>query len=356
MLIPNFRRSRQVVDELACGWPFTPEAKNPRALYLRDNENPYGGAFRQYPEDPFGKESLAQAYLKLIEDLDRMSGGVDQGLSTSNILLTQGAAGALEQVFKAFFEPGIDEVILTSPSFGVFSRLARIYRIATHNIPLSGEGFDRLDVEAICKSKAKGIVLCDPNNPVGNRLHAEDVTQLLENFKGVVIVDEAYVEYSRRCSNLKHLKQCPHLVILRTMSKALGMAGLRIGAAIGSVDMIEPLRRVQLPFAISSIAADWCQSAIGRSDEIHAGIEQFCVERDRVHRELSRLPYVSGIWGEDGGFLTIRTSHINDVTRVLRTQQIEPAFNPQGLQGYIRISIGTPSDNDRLIQALRTLT
>jgi histidinol-phosphate aminotransferase len=356
MLIQNFRRNRQVVDELAFGWPFVTEARNPHAIYLRNNENPYGGDFRHYPEDQFGKESLPEAYLKLIGSFERMSGGAEHGLSAPNILLTQGAAGALEQVFKAYFEPGIDEVILTSPSFGIFSRVARIYRIATHKIPLSGDGFDRLDIEAICKSKAKGIVLCDPNNPVGSRLHPEDVTRLLENFNGVVIVDEAYVEYSRRCSNLKHLKTFPHLVILRTMSKALGMAGLRIGAAIGSADMIEPLRRVQLPFAISSIAADWCQSAIGRSDEIHAGIEQFRVERDRVHRELRRLPYLSGIWGEDGGFLTIRTSCMNDVARVLLAKQIEPVFNPEGLQDYVRISIGTPYENDCLIQALQMLT
>lgn len=348
--------ARQVVNELDMGFPFTPEPRDARTIYLRNNENPFGGAFRTYPEEPCDEPGLAQCWLDLIAGLEhRHDPRLDYRLTAANILLTHGAAAALEQIFKAYFEPGLDRIIVTPPLFGVFTRLARIYDIDACPITLQGDGFDRLDLETISASNAKGILLCDPNNPVGSRLHPDDIAQVLEQFPGVVVIDEAYVEYSRRPSNLRHLETCSRLLILRTMSKALGMAGLRIGAAIGAAEMIEPLRRVQLPFAVSSIAATWCRSAMTDHSAICDGIQRFRAERDRVADALRLLPYVTGLWGEDGGFLTIRTSRAHEVGRALHAARIQPTFNPQGLQGFIRLSIGMPHENDCLLRMLHAL-
>jgi len=355
MDIKESQTSRQIVAGLDMGWPFSSEVHDSDIIYLRDNENPFGGIFNRYPHYQRGRDSLSESYLRLIVDMDGMNGGAGCALEVSNILLTQGAGGALEQVFKACFEPGVDVIALTSPAFSVFSRLATIYKIGVCTIPLQGEGFDRLDIQALCESNAKGVVLCDPNNPIGSRIHPDDVVALLESFTGWVIIDEAYVEYSRQCSNLRHLRRFPQLVILRTMSKALGMAGLRIGAAMGAADTIEALRRVQLPFSTSEIAADWCQSALENRRDIRLGIEKFRIERDRVYDELRRLPYLSGLWGEDSGFLTLRTSRIDELVQALEVARIKPVINPAGLQGFIRISIGTAHENDCVIKSLKSL-
>lgn len=336
--------------------PLVSGISNSQTLYLRDNENPYGTQFRNYPNlDKDGLVMFVQTYLALIEKIDRDHGGRSPSLHASNIIFTSGAACAIEQVFKAYFEPGVDQVVITPPCFGAFSRLAAIHGVTCVEAPLGGRAYDRLDIDGICSSGAKGIVLCDPNNPVGSRLQARDVLALLERFSGLVVIDEAYVEYSQRPSNLMHLSDFPQLLILRTMSKALGMAGLRIGAVLGSDALIEPLRRVQLPFAISSVSASAAYDALRQPEAILSGISQFCLERDIVYRALADLPHVSDIFGHDSGFLSIRTQRFSDAVRALTENRIQPVFAPEGLDGWIRISIGTPCQNERLINVLAGL-
>ncbi len=326
-------------------------------IYLRNNENPFGGDFRRYPgftQD--GLDDLVLQYLNLIKRFEHNCGSPPVDLDERNVLLTQGAASGLEQVFKAFFEPGIDSVVLTPPCFSIFPRIAAIYNISTDSVPLSGDEHNRLNVDAICQSGAKGIVICDPNNPIGSRLHPDDITRLLDNFKGLVVIDEAYVEYSRYPSNLVRLNSHPNLLIIRTMSKALGMAGLRIGTAIGSKDLILALSKVQLPFSVSSVAAREALTRLTNEEEIKSGIMRFRKERDRVFDALISLPFITGIWGSDGGFITIQVSDLDAVRNKLSNALIEPVYKPEGLSGYIRISIGTEVQNTHLIDSLRSLS
>jgi histidinol-phosphate aminotransferase len=325
-------------------------------LLLRNNENPFGTAYWRYPG--FGDDAipkLSESYLEMLELFELEHGAVPLGLDASNIIFTSGAACALEQALKAFFEPGVDRIALTPPCFGVFPRLAAIHRIDVVSVPLTGPAYDRLDIDALCESQVKGIVLCDPNNPVGSRLNPADIELLLARFPGLVIMDEAYVEYSRHPSNLRHLSEFPRLLILRTMSKALGMAGLRIGSAIGAKTLIEPMRRVQLPFPVSSVAADAAQAVLANPGKILRAIEQFRCERDAHFQALESLACVSGIWGDDCGFITIRTRFFDEAVSALRACRIEPLFNPDGMSNCIRFSIGTAGENERVVRALKSI-
>lgn len=347
--------ARNVIDELGPLVPKPLDPDKPPILLSRNNENPFGTEHCRYPG--FGNDAilkLPESYLEWLRLAEQTHHAAPLALNASNLILTTGAAGALEQVFKAFFEPGVDRIALTPPCFGVFSRLAAIHRIEVVQVPLLGSAYDRLDVDALCTSQAKGVVLCDPNNPVGSRLNQADLELLLTRFPGLVIIDEAYVEYSRQLSNLQHLEAFPRLLILRTMSKALGMAGLRIGAAIGAEELVEPLRRVQLPFAISSVAANAAHAVLADLASILRGIEQFRRERDALHQGLAALPSVSAIWGEDCGFISIRTRAFNKMVHALRACRIEPLFNPEGLHDCIRFSVGTASENERIIHALKS--
>ncbi|MDR5783502.1 aminotransferase class I/II-fold pyridoxal phosphate-dependent enzyme [Caballeronia sp. LZ065] len=348
--------ARSVIDEFGPLVPKPPDPDKLETLLLRNNENPFGTEHCRYPG--FGNDAmlkLPESYLNWLRSAEQTHHAAPLALNASNLILTMGAAGALEQVFKAFFEPGIDRIALTPPCFGVFSRLAAIHRIEVVAVPLTGPAYDRLDIDAMCESQVKGVVLYDPNNPVGSRLNQADIELLLTRFEGLVILDEAYVEYSRLPSNLRHLETFPRLLILRTMSKALGMAGLRIGAALGAERFIEPLRRVQLPFAISSVAANAAHAILAHPAQIMRGIEQFRNARDALYQSLASLACVSAIWGGDCGFITIRTHSFSNVVRALRACRIEPLFNPEGLHDCIRFSVGTAADNERVIRALRSI-
>lgn len=323
--------------------------------YFRNNENPFGSKYNRYPGYSNDKiKELPGAYLELIQGLDINLGARNHNLNNTNIVFSQGAASGFEQVIKVFFEPNKDSVLLIQPSFSVYSRVAKIHNIDVKEIHLTGENFDMLDIEEICKSKVKGIVLCDPNNPICNRINRDFIKTLVDSFKGLIIIDEAYVEYSNFVSNLNYIKYNQNVIILRTMSKAMGMAGLRIGAIIGYSDYITAISRVQLPFSISSCAANHAYSRIKEKDNILRQIAMFKKERNRFYQALLKFPFFSHVFGEDGGFLTVRTDYIDKIEKFLHSNRLEPVFKPEGMKNWIRISLGTREQNDLFIKALES--
>ncbi|WP_324284994.1 aminotransferase class I/II-fold pyridoxal phosphate-dependent enzyme [Enterobacter ludwigii] len=350
---PVSAMARKIVQQLSPYRPFIHNDRSEHMIVLTNNENLYGGEFSTYPDTgKSGLEAFAASYLNLLTCIEGFHDTGHPALTPENIILTSGSAVALEQIFKAYFEPGKDVVTLTPPFFGIFSRLAQIYNIQINSVPLSGPEYNRLDVNAICNSGTKGVILCDPNNPTGNRICPGDIAALLERYQGLVVIDEAYVEYSHHSSALKHLSSHPNVLVLRTFSKAMGMAGLRIGAVIGDSSFIEPLRRVQLPFALSSIAVERARHLIEQPDTIIAGIRRFQHERDRLYSILKTVPAIEAVWGNDAGFLTIQVKHIERFSDAFHRYHIHAVFNPEGMENYIRISPGTPGQNDYLVQAI----
>ncbi|GGU93899.1 hypothetical protein GCM10010211_71030 [Streptomyces albospinus] len=239
--------ARKIVRETPTPREFDRRPEELGLVNLSYDENPFGGPHRQYP--PHTPQLPVHRYvqaLAAVEPPDPDRPQITWG--PRNVLLTRGAVDALDLVFKACFEPGQDAVAVTPPNFSVFDGCAALHGIACHQVPLHGDRYDRLDTERLLALPVKGIILCDPNNPTATRVHTGDIEYLLAHFDGLVVIDEAYAEFSGGPSHRHRIGEHPNLVILRTFSKALGIAVLRLGAAMAAPALITALRRVCPPF------------------------------------------------------------------------------------------------------------
>ncbi|GAA3090058.1 aminotransferase class I/II-fold pyridoxal phosphate-dependent enzyme [Streptosporangium carneum] len=334
-------------------FPFEPPPGRHDLINLRDNENPFGGPQRHYPDNTNG--DLVAAYVRALDVVEVAPGSDTPGWhwGADNILITRGAADALDLVFRAFFDPGADAVAVTPPTFAIFDELATVYGVARRPVPLLGEDLDRLDVGRLMKLPVKGVLLCDPGNPTGTCLAPEDVLLLLDSFDGLVVIDEAYVECSGRPSYRHLIPDHPNLVVLRSMSKALGMAALRLGAVLAHPELVLALRKVRLPFALPGPVTAQAMNELSRPALLRAQIETFAEERDRFAAELARCPGVGRVFAE-AGFVTVEGDA--ELASLLRLAGFDTLPEPMGWPGHVRISIGRPSDNSRLIAALKTTT
>ncbi|PTL75945.1 aminotransferase class I/II-fold pyridoxal phosphate-dependent enzyme [Vitiosangium sp. GDMCC 1.1324] len=336
--------SRDGLRSMKPAFSFPTRSEDRGMVNLRDNENPFGGAQNRYPDNM--ALGLAVRYVDALDVVEQTRS--DSG-TPETLILTRGAGDALDLVFRAFFEPGKDAIAITSPTFRLFDELAAVHGLGLHRIALQGDAFDRLDVEALCALPVKGIVLCDPNNPMGTSLHPDDVSRLLSAFKGLVLIDEAYVEYTKRRSYRHVIHSHPNLVVVRSMSKALGMAGLRLGAAFAQAPLIAAMRKVRLPFALPRPVIEQAHAELADAKRLRAQIDAFITERDRFAALLRGCPNIERVYA-DAGFVTIRADAA--LGAHLAHAGFDTVPNPMGWPGYIRISIGTPEINDRVISAL----
>lgn len=338
--------SREAVRSMTPAFSFPNRSEDRGMVNLRDNENPFGGTQNRYPDNM--TLELAARYVAALDVIE----GVDSsGGEPPPVVLTRGAADALDLVFRALLEPGRDAIAVTPPNFRLFDELAAVHGLGLHRIGLHGEAYDRLDVDALCALPVKGIVLCDPNNPMGTSLHPEDVAQLLARFSGLVLIDEAYVEYTKRRSYRHALRAHPNLVVVRSMSKALGMAGLRLGAVFAQAPLIAAIRKVRLPFALPAPVIEQARAELADPRRLRAQIDTFIAERERFATLLRDCPAIERVYA-DAGFVTVRAD--TALGAHLARAGFDTVPSPMGWPGCIRISIGTPEINDRVVAALRT--
>lgn len=341
---------RESVRSLTPAFSFPSRSEERGLVNLRDNENPFAGPQQRYP-DNFARE-LATRYLHALDVLETPPTIAVPHDACDGLLLTRGASDALDLIFRAFFEPGRDRVAVTPPNFRLFDELAAVYGVTVQRAPLAGDDLERLDVDALIARPAQGIVLCDPNNPVGSSLNPEDVAALLKAYDGVVVIDEAYVEYTRRPSYRHWIAAHPNLVVVRSLSKALGMAGLRVGAIFAQPSLIAALRKVRLPFALPRPVIEQACAELADPARLRAQIDAFIAERDRVADALRNTPAVSAVRA-NAGFISVRAP-----ARVIGAVQragFDPLPDPMGWTGHLRLSVATPDINDHLIDVLTHL-
>lgn len=336
--------SRQALRALTPTFSFPTRPEDRGLVNLRDNENPFGGGHSRYPDNVTDK--LAHCYLSALEVIEEMPPGSGE---EDRMLLTRGAGDALDLVFRALFEPGRDAIAIATPSFRLFDELALAQGLQLHRVQRQGESFDRIDVDLLCSLPVKGIVLCNPNNPMGTSIHPDDITDLLARFDGLVLIDEAYVEYSRRRSYRHSISDYPNLVVVRSMSKALAMAGLRLGAVFAQAPLIQEMRKVRLPFTLPRVVVDAALSELSDPRRLLDQIGRFIAERDRFANRLRSLPFIERVYA-DAGFVTVRAD--TGLAKHLLASGFETVPNPMGWPGHIRISIGIPDVNDRVIRAI----
>lgn len=322
------------------------EFKGQATVLLDANENPFGSPletdYNRYP-DP--------RQLVLKDKISRI-----KGVPAPNIFLGNGSDEAIDILFRAFCRPGIDNVVLVPPTYGMYEVSANINDVAVKKVNLT-PAF-QLDLEGIAEAidaNTRLIFLCSPNNPTGNSLDREDMETILANFNGIVVVDEAYINYARQRTFIQELTEYSNLVVLQTLSKAWGLAGLRLGMAFASEEIIEVFNKIKPPYNINQATQDLALKALERIEEVNEWTRQTVAEREQLVKSLLELPFVEHIYPSDANFILVKTLDPRGIYENLVGKGIilRDRSKVELCAGCLRITIGTPAENAKLMEALR---
>jgi histidinol-phosphate aminotransferase len=317
-------------------------------VFLDANENPYGSVtdqnFNRYP-DPY--QSDLKAEIAKIKEV-----------KSSQIFLGNGSDEAIDLLFRAFCNPGKDNVILLPPTYGMYEVSASINDIEIRRVSLT-EGFQLQPEKIIAATdeNSKIIFVCSPNNPSGNKVKREEIQFLLKNFKGIVVVDEAYIDFNDEPSFTTELDEFPNLLVIQTFSKAWGLASLRLGMAFGSEEIIRILNRIKPPYNISGLTQDTVLAAIRNTKRVEKMIGKILQERDFLEKKLAQMPFIQHIFPSQANFLLVKMPHASDAYNELIEQKIIVRNRSKVLlcDDCLRISVGTRSENEAFLQALENV-
>ncbi|GAB2602826.1 hypothetical protein GCM10027168_39860 [Streptomyces capparidis] len=314
---------------------------------LSGNTNPFVGAGSQYPH--LDTAELARTYLAAIAGLPGHDGV--EALGPDNLLFTSGAVDGVALLLAALASPG-EPVCVTPPTFELYGHFARLLRLPVVEVPLRGEDLSELDVERILAADPRVTVLCDPSNPVGTRLDPAQVHALVTRTRGLVVIDEAYVEFSEGPSYAGLIGQYDNLIVLRTMSKAWGLASARCGIALARPGVVDALRRVQVPFGFTDASQRAVRERLTASRRVLAAIRLIREERERMAAALADHPAVDRVFPSETNFLLVRLHKHERVMDHLRGAGIMVADTGQLVPATCRVSIGDRRANSALLDAL----
>ncbi len=316
------------------------------SIFLDANENafgsPLGTAYNRYP-DPL--------QMQLKEKISQV-----KGVPSQHIFLGNGSDEAIDLLFRIFCEPGKDNVIIFPPTYGMYEVCAEMNDVALKKIPLTSEF--QLDLDALEEAIdpfTKLIFICSPNNPTGNSILHPDIEMLLNNFQGLVVIDEAYINYSRQKTFIPALTEYPNLVILQTLSKAWGLAGLRLGMAFAGLPVIELLNKVKYPYNINTATQQLALEALNNINEVNNWIQVTVQQREWLGSELLQLPFTEDVYPSDANFILAKMNEARKVYEYLREKGIivRDRSNVILCDDCLRLTIGTPAENQTLLDALK---
>lgn len=313
---------------------------NQPEIFLDANENPYNNGINRYP-DPHQKALKAKvAEIK--------------GISADSLFIGNGSDEAIDLVYRVFCVPGASNAVSIAPSYGMYEVAAAMNDIEFRKVQLRPDF--SMDTEAMLSaadSKTRLMFICSPNNPTGNSFPVEQIEDILERFGGVVVLDEAYIDFSVRPSLTSLVKRYPNLIVLQTLSKAWGMAGLRIGLAIADPAVIALMSKVKYPYNINVLAQ---KMALMKLDEAakDKAVAEIVGQRFRLEKELAKCPEVKGIYSSDANFLLVRFENPDEVYERLLAGGVivRNRSKVSGCEGCLRITVGTPVENDKLLRLL----
>ena len=314
-------------------------------VYLDANENPFDNGVNRYP-DPQQR--------KLKEVIARR-----RGVAANQLLLGNGSDEVLDLIFRAFCIPNQDKIIVMPPTYGMYRVLANINCISLDEVPLNND-FQLVTKDILNQSSAqtKARFLCSPNNPSGNSFRREDILNLLQSFTGLVVIDEAYIDFSSQKSLVSDLSSYPNLIITQTLSKAYGLAGIRLGICIASEEIIDILNKIKPPYNINSLTQERAISALEDWDTTQGQVTQLIAERKGLFAQLEKISFVEKVYPSDANFLLVRVDDANkrysqlienDIVVRNRSKQV-------GCENCLRFSVGTPQENQILIETLNRLS
>jgi len=321
------------------------EFKGSASVLLDANENAYGSPLdRHYNRYPDPLQGALKQKLSTIK-----------GVPAQNMFLGNGSDEAIDLIFRAFCRPGVDNVILVPPTYGMYEVSANINDVAIRNVRLTTDF--QLDLEGVAEAidaNTRLIFLCSPNNPTGNSLNREDIETILANFDGLVVIDEAYINFSRQKSFIQELTEYGNLVVLQTLSKAWGLAGLRLGMAFASEEIIEVLNKIKPPYNINQATQELALQALDRVEVVNAWIRETVAERDQLAVNLQKLDIVLHVYPSDANFLLVKTVAPRPLYEYLVGEGIivRDRSRVELCEGCLRITIGTPDENRILLTAM----
>lgn len=313
-------------------------------VYLDANENPFRSDYNRYP-DPNQK--------KLKEKISQLKNN-DPG----KIFLGNGSDEAIDLIIRAFCEPDNDAVLVTEPTYGMYAVCAAINNVAVKSVTLTPL-FD-LDEDAVLNAIAptvKVIFLCSPNNPSGNLLSKEKIIRVLTHFNGIVVIDEAYIDFASDEGFLPVLHNYPNLIVLQTLSKAWGLAGLRLGMAFASAEIISILNKIKYPYNISSLTQQVVLEKLDAIEDKNKQVQQILAERSSLVNALQTLPLVKQVYPTDANFVLVKVTEARKVYNHLANHGIIVRDRSAVVlcEDCLRITVGTAEENRKLIDTLAKL-
>ncbi len=313
-------------------------------IYLDANENPYKNGVNRYPDPQQSNVKLVLATLNKV--------------SKNQILLGNGSDEVLDLIFRAFCEPKVDNVITLPPTYGMYGVLANLNAIENREVLLSSDFQPKLEqIMREVDSNTKIIFLCSPNNPTGNSFSQENVRYLLKNFEGLVVIDEAYIDFSEKDSWLNKLSDYPNLIITQTLSKAYGLAGIRLGICYASADVISILNKIKPPYNVNELTQRRALDRLGETEKIKFEIASIVRQREVLLTILPNLKFVKKTYPTEANFILIKVDDANKRYNeliakgiVIRNRTTQPLC-----ENCLRLTIGTEEENKKLIEVLKQL-
>ena len=311
-------------------------------VFLDANENPFENGFNRYP-DP--QQKLVKEKLSELKNV-----------STDNILLGNGSDEVLDLIFRAFCEPNKNEVIILPPTYGMYKVLANINAVTVKEIYLT-ETFqpNTKTILSSAKKESKILFLCSPNNPTGNSFSNEEVEKLLRQFKGLVVIDEAYIDFSEQKSWLNRLEEFPNLIITQTLSKAYGMAGIRLGICYASTAIIKVLNSIKPPYNVNKLTQQRAVGQLNTLDIVKEQIQELKTLKNRVMSELKNIKFIEKVYPSDANFLLVQVDDANlRYKQLVKLGIIARNRTTQILcDNCLRFTVGTADENKKLINTLK---
>ena len=313
-------------------------------MYLDANENPYNGPLNRYP-DPL--------QLEVKKQLAKV-----KGVAEDCIFLGNGSDEAIDLMYRCFTEPKVDNVVAMDPTYGMYKVCADINDVEYRTVSLNEDfSLNADNILAACDNHTKVIWLCSPNNPTGNALDRGAIEKILKDFEGLVVVDEAYCDFSSQKPFRTELSKYPNIVVLNTMSKAWGSAGIRLGMAFASKDIIDILNKVKYPYNVNALTQREALELLADPYEVDKWVRTILLERSRVVDAIKVLPICRKVYPTDANFVLVEVDDARKTYEYLvdRGIIVRNRNSVHLCNGCLRITIGTKTENQELLAALRTM-
>jgi len=314
------------------------------ALFFDANENPFNAPFNRYP-DPY-QHNLKK---KL---------GAMKGVNPENIFLGNGSDEAIDLLFRAFCIPGKDNVVSIDPTYGMYQVAADINDVEVIRVLLTPD-FE-LDADALLNAvdkNTKMIFICSPNNPTANCFVEQDMISIIEGFDGIVVIDEAYIDFAPDRSMIKYIENYPNIVILQTFSKAWGVAAIRLGMAFASTEIIDVLNKIKYPYNVNILTQEKAAEILDNENQKQKWVDTILNEKKKLVAALRENPLIKKIYPSDANFLLVKVDNPTHMYNSLVEQKliVRDRSKVALCKGCLRITVGTSEENNRLIEALKNI-